>query len=115
MKSGTRIGMVLALVAFAVLVVWLSIPRSPSICEVCLNFGDEMVCRRGAAHTAEDAARAAQESVCGGNVRGMTELINCRNAPPVRSRCWQRGEDPPPFAPVNPRPEGPQVPAHQFP
>jgi hypothetical protein len=111
MSTVAKIGIVVALLAFAAGVVWFSIPRSPAICEVCLNFNGEMVCRRGAGNTAEEAAQAAQESTCGGNVSGMTELINCRNAPPAQSRCWQRGEEPPPFSPVNPRPDVPQSPA----
>jgi hypothetical protein len=100
---------------FAGLVIWLSIPSSPHICEVCLEFDGELVCRRGAGNTAEEASQAAQESACGGNVSGMTELINCRNAVPARARCWQRDEEPPPFSPADPRPEVPQSPAEQRP
>jgi hypothetical protein len=110
MKFGSKVAIALALVAFAAFVVWLSIPRAPHICEVCLTFGDELVCREGVAEVAEDAARAAQESACGGNVSGMTELIACRNATPVQSRCWLRGEDPPPFSPGEPVPAVPRTP-----
>jgi hypothetical protein len=58
-----------------------------SQCEVCLQFGEELVCRRGAGVTEEAARQAAQESACGGNARGMSELIACRAAVPVRVEC----------------------------
>jgi hypothetical protein len=56
-------------------------------CEVCLEFNGELVCRRGAGETEEAARVAAQESVCGGNVSGMSEAIACRAAQPVRAEC----------------------------
>lgn len=56
-------------------------------CEVCLEFDGELVCRRGAGATEEDARRAAQESACGGNASGMSESIACRNAAPVSVEC----------------------------
>jgi hypothetical protein len=105
----------LLVLLFAGLVIWISIPSSPYICEVCLEFDGELVCRRGAGNTAAEAAQAAQESTCGGNVSGMTELINCRNATPVQSRCWHRDEEPPPFSPADARPAVPQPPAEQRP
>lgn len=68
-------------------VVYFSVSPVQSQCEVCLEFNGEEVCRRGAGETEEAALRAAQESVCGGNVSGMSEVIVCRNQEPVRSQC----------------------------
>jgi hypothetical protein len=58
-----------------------------SQCEVCLEFDGELVCRRGAGATEEEARRAAQESACGGNASGMSEMIACRAAVPARIDC----------------------------
>lgn len=80
--------MVLAgLLLFAVAVVYLTVRPAQSQCEVCLQFGEELVCRRGAGITEEAARQAAQESACGGNTSGMSELIACRAAVPVRVQC----------------------------
>ena len=68
-------------------VVYGSIAPVQSQCEVCLEFDGELVCRMGAGPTEEEAARAAQESACGGNVSGMSEMIACRAATPVSADC----------------------------
>lgn len=78
---------VLGVLLFASYVVYGTVTRSQVSCEVCLEFEGETVCRRGAGPSQEEALRAAQESACGGNVSGMSELIACRNARPVRAQC----------------------------
>jgi hypothetical protein len=87
MGAGAMWGIVLAMLLFVAGIVYLSIPRSPYSCEVCLEFGGERVCRRGAGATEAEARTAAQESTCGGNARGMSEMIACRNAEPVAVTC----------------------------
>ena len=77
----------LGLVLFAATVVYLTITPVQSHCEVCLEFDGELVCRRGAGETEQAARQAAQESACGGNSNGMSELIACRAAVPVRVQC----------------------------
>jgi hypothetical protein len=72
---------------FAGVVVYGTIAPVQSQCEVCLEFNGELVCRRGAGESEEAARQAAQESACGGNVSGMSEIIACRNATPVRVQC----------------------------
>jgi hypothetical protein len=78
---------ILGLVLFAGYVVWGTVTRTQAQCEVCLEFAGELVCRRGAGPTVEEAEQAAQESACGGNAHGMTELIRCRNRVPDRVQC----------------------------
>jgi hypothetical protein len=78
---------ILGLLLFASYVVYGTVTRGQVSCEVCLDFNGEIVCRLGAGPTQEEALRAAQESACGGNVSGMSELIACRNATPVRAQC----------------------------
>lgn len=74
------------LLLFAGAVLYLTIPVQAQ-CEVCLEFNGELVCRLGAGDTVEEARTAAQESACGGNAFGMSELIACRAAVPVRAEC----------------------------
>lgn len=87
MSSKSRWGTVLAFLAFMGGVVYLSIPQTVHSCEVCLEFDGERVCRKGVGNSQEEAQRAAHESTCGGNVRGMSESIACRNAEPVKLTC----------------------------
>ena len=87
MARGPKWLIAIAMLLFVAGVVYLSIPRSPYSCEVCLEFSGERVCRRGAGETEEAARTAAQESTCGGNARGMSEMIACRNAEPVAVTC----------------------------
>ncbi|MDR0787358.1 MAG: hypothetical protein LBG44_05775 [Gemmatimonadota bacterium] len=77
----------LGILAFVAMVIYSTIGGVRSECEVCLEFDGQLVCRGGAGRTEEEARRAAQESVCGGNAVGMSESIACRNATPVNARC----------------------------
>lgn len=85
--ASSRWAIVLGVLAFIGLVVYLSIPQDPVRCEVCLEFDGNLVCRKGVGATEEEARRAAQESACGGNAQGMSELIACRNRVPDRLAC----------------------------
>jgi hypothetical protein len=87
MSNGKRWGTVLAMLGFMGLVIWLSIPKTAHSCEVCLEFKGERVCRTGVGNSQAEARKAAQESTCGGNVRGMSESIACANADPVKLTC----------------------------
>lgn len=78
---------VLAVVLFAGYVLYGTMSGGRVSCEVCLEFDGERVCRRGAGGTEAEARAAAQESACGGQVQGMSEIIACRNAEPVRAQC----------------------------
>jgi hypothetical protein len=86
-KLGPGLLIAAAVLLFVGFLVYGSMPRVRSQCEVCLEFDGELVCRKGAGATEEEARRAAQESACGGNARGMSESIKCRNATPVRAQC----------------------------
>ncbi|CAN5696848.1 hypothetical protein BH23GEM6_BH23GEM6_18340 [soil metagenome] len=78
---------ILGALLFMIYVVYGTVTRAQAQCEVCLEFGNELVCRRGAGPTVEEAQQAAQESACGGNAQGMTELIRCRNQTPASVQC----------------------------
>lgn len=87
MRGGVRLAVILGVLLFVGYVIYDTTSRASVRCEVCLEFDDELVCRRAAGETEAEALRAAQESTCGGNARGMSEVIACRNAPPVRAQC----------------------------
>jgi hypothetical protein len=78
---------ILGVLVFVGIVVYGSVAPVESQCEVCLEFDGQRVCRMGAGSTEEEARRAAQESACGGNASGMSELIACRAAQPVSVTC----------------------------
>jgi hypothetical protein len=82
-----KIVVLLGILAFVVGVVFMTTSSAQSQCEVCMEFDGEMVCRKGAGATEEEARRAAQESACGGNAMGMSELIICRGRQPDRVQC----------------------------
>ena len=87
MRSGTKLAVILGMLLFMGYVVYGTVTRTQVSCEVCLEFDGEMVCRRGAGTTQEEAQLSAQESACGGNAMGMSESIACRNRTPDRLQC----------------------------
>jgi hypothetical protein len=78
---------IVAVVLFVGYVLYDTTTAAEISCEVCLEFDGRMVCRMGAGRTEEAALTAAQESTCGGNAQGMSELIECRNRVPERAQC----------------------------
>lgn len=90
MRFGAKFFIGLGVLLFAAYVVYSTVSRTTVSCEVCLEFGGEQVCRKGAGQTKAEAMRAAQESTCGGNARGMSEMIACLNRPPERVQCTTR-------------------------
>lgn len=90
MKLGARFFITVGILLFVGYVIYGSAARTAVSCEVCLDFEGELVCRRGAGETEAEAMQAAQESTCGGNVNGMSELIACRNRVPERAHCTTR-------------------------
>jgi hypothetical protein len=90
MKTGTVALIAVAMLVFFGLVVYSTMSAAEHTCDVCLEFAGERVCRSGAGATVEEAQRAAQESVCGGNTSGMAEAITCRNQRPVSVQCATR-------------------------
>lgn len=87
MKGGRTVATVAGVALFIGGVVWISIPKEPARCELCIEWEGREICRRGAGQTEADARRAAQQSACGGNARGMSESIRCNNLEPVRATC----------------------------
>lgn len=86
-KLGAKFFVTIGILLFVGYVLYGSVTRTAVSCEVCLEFDGEMVCRRGAGETQAGAMRAAQESTCGGNTNGMSDMIACRNRVPERAQC----------------------------
>jgi hypothetical protein len=57
-------------------------------CQVCITFAGKTVCRDGAASTKEQAERAASDIACSDLTSGMTNLMQCGNAP--RQVTWKQ-------------------------
>jgi hypothetical protein len=90
MKPIARWIVIVGVLLFGGYVVYGTVTRAGATCEVCLSFDGETVCRRGAGGTEAEARQAAQESACGGNAQGMSEIVACRNQEPVRTQCSTR-------------------------
>lgn len=80
------IGLVLALVFFAGLVV-ATLRETRAECEVCVAFGGDRVCRTSSASDADTATQMAQATACAVLSNGVTQGIQCRRTPPVSVRC----------------------------
>lgn len=89
MGGAAKFAVILAVLVFAGYVVYGTVTRTGASCEVCLEFDGETVCRRGAGASEEEALKAAQESACGGQAQGMSEIIACRAQEPVSAVCTQ--------------------------
>ena len=87
MKRLVPLGIAAAVLIFLGYVMYSSMAPATVNCEVCLVFDGEEVCRMGAGPTRAEAARVAQESVCGGNAMGMIIAERCRARPPERMTC----------------------------
>lgn len=90
MKPGIIALIAIGMILFFGLVVYSTMSGAEHQCEVCLEFAGESVCRSGSGASPEEAQRAAQESVCGGNTSGMAESIACRNRAPTALQCTTR-------------------------
>ena len=80
-------GIGVAVLLFLGYVMYSSSAPATVSCEVCLVFDGEEVCRMGRGSTPAEAARVAQESVCGGNAMGMIVSERCRGRQPERMTC----------------------------
>ena len=87
MKRAVPWAVAVGVALFLGYVMYSSVAPATVNCEVCLVFDGEEVCRMGAGPTAEAAAAAAQESVCGGNAMGMIVNERCRAREPERLTC----------------------------
>lgn len=56
-------------------------------CEACMAVGDREVCRTVQAATREEAERGAIANACAILADGVTQILACERAAPLRLRC----------------------------
>jgi hypothetical protein len=79
MKKGLVLG--LGILAFLVLLVWLTVGGSRKRVRVCVEFQGRTECRAASGETREEAERTAVQNVCTTLAQGMTESMACQRAP----------------------------------
>jgi hypothetical protein len=76
----------LALLAFAGLLLYLSLAGKEHGVEVCLTFAGRSACGTAWAESREEALRGAATNACGTLARGVAETMRCSHAKPDRVR-----------------------------
>ncbi len=87
-----RAAIVLLIISFAFIgyVIYGSVARVESECEVCVEFGARLDCRTAAGATESEARQTAQMTACGLLARGMDQSIACQRTVPRSVRCTGR-------------------------
>ncbi len=87
-----RAAIVLLIISFAFVgyVIYGSVARVESECEVCVEFRGRVDCRTAAGATESEAQQTAQMTACGLLARGMDQSIACQRAVPRSVRCTSR-------------------------
>jgi len=83
------IGAALGLLTLA-LVVRAIVSSNAFRCEACVQFHGELSCREALGPSPEAATRTAVENACAFVAHGMTETVECTNAPRPRVECRPR-------------------------
>jgi hypothetical protein len=75
------------IVVFVGYMAWSTFGNSQQSCEVCVTYNGRSNCGKAAAATREQAERTATDLACNDLEHGMTELLQCENAP--RKVTWK--------------------------
>jgi len=86
MKRGT-IFTILAIVAFAALLLYNTLSAQKVECTVCVDYNGHHNCATASHSDEAEARRAAQSTACGPIAGGMTESIACGKIEPSEARC----------------------------
>jgi hypothetical protein len=86
MKRGTILT-IIAVVAFAALLLFNTLSAQKVECNVCVDFNGRHNCATASHENEEGARRAAQTTACGPLTSGMDQAIACDRTPPASSRC----------------------------
>jgi hypothetical protein len=76
------------IVAFVAYMAWSTFGNSQQSAEVCVTYNGRTNCGSAAAATREQAERTATDLACNDLGHGMTELMQCQNAP--RKVTWKQ-------------------------
>jgi hypothetical protein len=77
----------LAVLAFAGLLLYSTLSSQRVECTVTVGFGTGQNTATASGATEADASREAQTTACGPLVRGMNESIACGRIPPISRQC----------------------------
>jgi hypothetical protein len=87
MTNRGKLFTLIALLAFAALLLWSTLTSQHVECAVTVSFAGGEGSGSASAATETDALREAQTAACGPLARGMNESIACSRVPPVRREC----------------------------
>lgn len=87
MTNRGKLFTLIALLAFAALLLWSTLTSQRVECDVTVRFAGGEGSASASAATEVDALREAQTAACGPLARGMNESIACSRVPPVRRQC----------------------------
>jgi hypothetical protein len=87
MTNRGKLFTLIALLAFAGLLLWSTLTSQQVECAVTVSFAGGEGSASASAATEADALREAQTAACGPLARGMNESIACSRVPPVRREC----------------------------
>ena len=73
--------------AFLAYLVFSSTTLDPVACEVCVEYGGRMDCRRASGRTEEEAIQTGMGNACSLITSGRDELIPCTQSEPVSVAC----------------------------
>ena len=86
MKRG-KIITIIAIVAFAALLLYNTLSAQKYTCEVCVEFNGQRNCASASHESESEASRSAQMTACGPLTNGMDDQIACGRRPPITSQC----------------------------
>lgn len=87
MRPGAKWGTIGGMALLMGYVVYGSMARVETTCELCIEFNGREECRRGAGADQAEAVQAATMSACGVMASGMDDSIRCQNTRPRTLQC----------------------------
>ena len=87
MTNRGRLLTLLALLAFAAILLWSTLTSQHVECTVTVTFAGTERSGSASAASESDALREAQTAACGPLTSGMDERIACGRVPPIRQQC----------------------------
>jgi hypothetical protein len=89
MTNRARLLTLMAVVAFAAILLWSTLTSQHVECTVTVAFAGGEQSGSASAASEPDALREAQTAACGPLAQGMDERIACGRVPPVTKQCRQ--------------------------
>jgi hypothetical protein len=87
MTARGKVLSLIALLAFAVFLLWSTLSSQRVECSVAVEFGGRQGEATASAASEQDAVREAQTAACGPLAAGMNDRIACDRVPPLSRRC----------------------------